>query len=80
MKIFLLTLCFFVFTTSYQLRATSLFAAQEDKQLVSLTKQIIEAKSAGDLYASFAQLKELYYKECLRRKLITEEEAFLHLL
>ncbi len=63
MKIFLLTLCFFVFTTSCQLRATSLFAAQEDKQLVGLTKQIIEAKSAGDLYALFAQLKELYYKD-----------------
>jgi len=55
-RLFLLTLCFFVFTTS-------LFASQDDKQLVSLTKQIIEAKSNNDLYALFAQLKGLYYKD-----------------
>jgi tetratricopeptide (TPR) repeat protein len=37
--------------------------AQESNQLVNLSKQIIEAKDNSQLYAPFAALKEVYYKD-----------------
>ena len=40
-----------------------LFAAQEDNKLVTLNKQIIEAKTAAELYQPFSELKNLYFKE-----------------
>lgn len=37
--------------------------AQEDKNVVGLTKQIIEAKTSADLYAPFEELKVIYFKD-----------------
>lgn len=37
--------------------------AQETDKLLSLSKQIIEAKFSQDLYAPFAELKDIYFKE-----------------
>lgn len=54
---------FLVLSFSFALCALHFAFAQEDKQLVSLTKQIIEAKSASDLYTPLKQLKEFYYKD-----------------
>lgn len=55
---------FLVLITVYELRFTNYysFALDVDK-LVVLSKQIIEAKTNKDLYAPFAELKDLYFKE-----------------
>jgi hypothetical protein len=37
--------------------------AQDNEKLVSLSKQIIEAKNNEELYAPFEQLKDLYFKD-----------------
>jgi tetratricopeptide (TPR) repeat protein len=37
--------------------------AQESNQLVNLSKQIIEAKDNSQLYAPFATLKDIYYRD-----------------
>lgn len=39
------------------------YAAPEDKQLVGLAKQIMDAKATGDLYPLFNQIKDIYYKD-----------------
>ena len=57
--LFFLTL---VFTYNLQLTAYSLFA-QETSQLVTLSKQAMEAKTNQDAYLVLEQLKELYFKE-----------------
>jgi len=62
-KLSLLSFCLFVFATSYQLRTTNLYAAQEDKTLVRLTKQIMDAKNTSDLYPLFKELEGVYNKD-----------------
>jgi len=56
---FWILICGFTF---YLLPFTFLFAQPEDR-LVTLSKQIIEAKSNEELYAPFEELKELYFKD-----------------
>jgi len=48
---------FLLFSTTYN------SFAQDSNKLVVLSKQIIEAKSAAELSASFEELKSLYFKE-----------------
>ena len=52
------------------LGALPLFAAQEDNKLVTLSKQIIEAKTNESLYPLFEELKDLYFKENCTDELI----------
>jgi len=42
-----------------------LFAAQEDNKLVTLSKQIIEAKTNKSLYPLFEELKDLYFSRAM---------------
>ena len=42
-----------------------LFAAQEDNKLVTLSKQIIEAKTNESLYPLFKELKDLYFSRTM---------------
>lgn len=55
-------LLFLLLAFSFKLSALSLFA-QEDNKLVTLTKQIIEAKTYEDLYVPFEELRDLYFRE-----------------
>lgn len=52
----------FLFLVFFTLYSQGLFAL-EDKKLVNLSKQIIEAKTQAGLYAPFEQLKEAYFSE-----------------
>jgi TolA-binding protein len=54
-KIFLI-----LFAVSFQLSAFSVFAADNDK-VITLNKQIIDAKSADTLYAPFEELSSIYF-------------------
>jgi hypothetical protein len=54
----ILTILFFlIFITDYQC------FAQDSNRLVTLSKQIIEAKTNEELYRFFAELKDLYFKD-----------------
>ncbi len=57
--------------SGYQLRtAGHKLYAQDNEALVTLTKKIMEAKVNQDLYALFAELKDLYFKENKYNELI----------
>ncbi len=43
--------------------AASGFSAQQENELVSLTKQIIESRIDADIYSGFAKLQEIYFKD-----------------
>jgi hypothetical protein len=49
--------------TLYTLHFTLYLYAQDSNKLVTLTKQIIEAKTKADLYAPFEELKDIYFND-----------------
>jgi len=56
----------FLISTWYLVLGTlPLFAAQEDNKLVTLSKQIIEAKTTAELYRPFEELKDLYFSRTM---------------
>ena len=53
----------FLLGTWYLVLGTPTLFAQDNNKLVTLSKQIIEAKTMADLYQPFSELKNLYFKE-----------------
>ena len=62
MKKIFIALLILISVSSLRLCAFSLYA-QEKERITVLTKQIMGAKSNTDIYASFEELKDLYFKE-----------------
>jgi len=59
--IFLFVICVLTLFWHLNFDICHLFAAQEDNKLVTLSKQIIEAKTNESLYPLFEELKDLYF-------------------